>query len=66
MVEGDHRITEESVDVESNVGSDHCDDDGLQESDVTPASCPTRRASKVTENCCGLGYMLLEMSYSLQ
>jgi hypothetical protein len=49
IVEGDHRITEESIDVESKVGIVAVSI--LQERDVTPASWPTRRASNVTENC---------------
>jgi hypothetical protein len=49
IVEGDHKITEESVDVESKVGIVALSI--LQERDVTPASWPTSRASNVTENC---------------
>ena len=53
-MEGDHRITEESVEVESKVGSGNCEEDGRQDRLVRPASCPTSKASKVTEKCCGL------------
>lgn len=47
--EGDHKIRDESVDVDSKVDRDFLDV-GRQERDVIAASCPTRRASKVTEN----------------
>jgi hypothetical protein len=49
IIEGDQRITEESIDVESKVGMVVVSI--LQKRDVTPASWPTRRASNVTENC---------------
>lgn len=49
--EGDHRISDESVDVDRRVGVDADVVLGRQESDVTPASCPMSRASNVTENC---------------
>lgn len=49
MIEGDHKIRDESVDVDSKVDRDFLDVD-RQERDVTAASWPTRRASKVTEN----------------
>lgn len=42
-------MRDESVDVERSVGVDWFEFDGRHETDVTPASCPTRRASKVTE-----------------
>ena len=48
-VEGDHKIRDESVEVDSNVGTLEADFCGRQESDVTPASCPIKRASNVTE-----------------
>ncbi len=51
---GDQRMREESVDVESSVSLECPDDEGRQASDVTPASCPTSKASNVTENCCVL------------
>lgn len=57
-------MREESVEVERRVnggagfpsGNDDDGDDrfGRHESDVIPASWPTRRASNVIENCCGL------------
>jgi hypothetical protein len=47
-------MTEESVDVESKVGMDFDEELGRQESEVIPASCPTRRASNVIENFCDL------------
>lgn len=59
MGEGDQRIREESVDVDKRVSGredEEGDGDrsGRHERDVIPASWPTRSASKVTENCCGL------------
>lgn len=53
-VEGDQIIRDESVDVESRVGTSPDGSLGLQESDVTPASWPTSSASNVTENNCEL------------
>lgn len=53
-VEGDQRIRDESVDVERRVGIDKDAGSGRQESEVMPASWPTRRASNVIENCCAL------------
>jgi len=50
--EGDHRIKDESVDVDNRVGDPVVA--GLQETEVTPASCPTSSASKVIEYCCEL------------
>lgn len=50
-VEGDHRIREESVEVDRRIGTELF---ALHERQVTAASCPIRRASKVTENRCGL------------
>ena len=50
----DQRIREESVDVESNVFFECLADEGRQARDVTPASCPTSKASNVIENCCVL------------
>ena len=49
-MEGDQRMSDESVDVERRVGMSLDVNGGLHDSDVTPASCPTRRASNVTEN----------------
>lgn len=46
-VDGDHKMTEESVDVDSKVDVES----GRHEREVTPASCPTRRASKDMEIC---------------
>lgn len=57
MADGDHKMREESVDVESRVGTDVDTFCGHQEREVTPASCPTSRASKVTENCWVLFYL---------
>lgn len=50
----DHRMREESVDVESSVSLECPVDEVRQASDVTPASCPTSKASNVIENCCVL------------
>lgn len=54
-VDGDHKIRDESVDVDSSVGEFDAVVCGRQERDVIPASCPMRRASNVTENNCALG-----------
>lgn len=51
--DGDHSIKEESVEVDNRVGTDP-GVAGLQAREVTADSCPTRRASKVIENCCDL------------
>ena len=48
--DGDHKIRDESVDVDKSVGVDMDVVFERQERDVTPASCPTSRASNVTEN----------------
>lgn len=48
-VDGDQRISEESVEVDNKVGVEP--PLGLQEREVIPASWPTRSASKVIENC---------------
>ena len=56
--DGDHRITEESVEVDSRVGSANFDEGGRHDRLVIPASWPTRRASKVTVNSCWLVNML--------
>ena len=46
----DQRITEESTDVESSVSPFREEDFvGIQDKEVTPASCPTNKASKVKE-----------------
>lgn len=58
MLDGDHKIKEESVDVDSNVGVLNKEERGLHLTDVTPASCPIRRASNVIENCCVLRTMM--------
>jgi hypothetical protein len=50
VAEGDHKIREESVDVDSRVGADSVVL-GLHETEVTPASCPMSSASKVMEYC---------------
>jgi len=42
-------MMEESVELDRRVGVGLFEEDGRQEINVTPASCPTRRASKVTE-----------------
>jgi hypothetical protein len=52
--EGDHRIKDESVDVDNRVGVDSIVA-GFHETDVTPASCPMSSASKVMEYCWALG-----------
>ena len=49
---GDQRIREESADVDSNESLECLVDEGRQARDVTPASCPTSKASNVIENCC--------------
>jgi hypothetical protein len=49
IAEGDHRITDESVDVDSKVGVESDGVAGLQEREVTPASWPIKSASNVTE-----------------
>ncbi len=49
-VDGDQRMSDESVDVERRVGSSSGVRCGRHDKDVTLASCPTRSASKVTEN----------------
>lgn len=54
MSDGDHRMTDESVEVESRVGRPSFSDEGLQERDVMPASWPTNKASKRSEYCCAL------------
>jgi hypothetical protein len=46
-VEGDQRMSEESVEVERSVGRVSSVVGGRQARLVTPASCPIRRASKV-------------------
>ena len=51
---GDQRMREESVDVDSSVSPECSVLVGRQARDVTPASCPTRRASNVIENGCVL------------
>lgn len=50
---GDHRIMDESVDVERSVGRGDggVEGSGRQAREVTPASCPMSRASKVREYC---------------
>ena len=48
--EGDHKITDESVDVDNKVGLDSVRA-GLHETDVTPASWPMSSASNVIEYC---------------
>lgn len=65
MGEGDQRMRDESVDVDRRVnGGDDpfVDDDdgrsGRHDREVTPASWPTRSASKVTENCRRLGSLI--------
>lgn len=50
---GDHNIKDESVDVDKSVGV-RLGVDGRHERDVTPASCPMRRASNVMEYCAEL------------
>jgi hypothetical protein len=52
--EGDHKIKDESVDVDNRVGVDSTEA-GLHETEVTPASCPMRSASKVMEYWWELG-----------
>lgn len=53
--EGAQKITEESVDVDINMGCvKGVTLEGLQTIDVTPASCPTSSASNVTEYCAEL------------
>ena len=56
MGEGDQRMRDESVEVDRRVNGEEEDGDrsGRHERDVIPASWPTRSASKVTENFCGL------------
>lgn len=49
IVEGDQRMTEESVEADNSVGFEVIV--GRQASEVIPASWPTRRASNVIENC---------------
>ncbi len=44
-------MREESVDVESRVSLERSVLEGRQARDVTPASCPTSKASNVIENC---------------
>src|SRR6266702_3189225 len=44
-------MREESVDVESRVSLGRSVLEGRQARDVTPASCPTSKASNVIENC---------------
>lgn len=53
---GDHKIREESVELDKRVCSDKAPGgaDGAHASDVTPASCPTSSASKVTAYCWAL------------
>ena len=51
IVEGDQRMSDESVEVERRVGMGVVAAAGRQESEVTPASWPISRASKVIENC---------------
>ena len=51
---GDQRMREESVDVDSSASLECSVLEGHQESDVTPASCPTSKASNVIANCCVL------------
>jgi len=51
---GDQRMREESVDVESSVSLECPIGVVRHASDVTPASCPTSKASNVIENCCVL------------
>lgn len=70
-VEGDQRISEESVDVDRRV-SIEADLDaagvvvlGRHESEVIPASWPIRRASKVIENCCDLGVPIKSRKYRI-
>lgn len=50
---GDHRIKDESVEVDKRVCSDETPSgaDGAHASDVTPASCPMSSASKVMVYC---------------
>lgn len=50
---GDHRIRDESVELDNRVCSDEAlaRSDGAHASDVTPASCPMSSASKVTAYC---------------
>ena len=55
MVEGDQRMRDESVEVERRVGVRVVLVGGRQASEVTPASWPMSRASKVIENCRVLG-----------
>lgn len=52
---GDHKMREESVDIESSVSLVCPVVEVRQARDVTPASCPTSKASNVMENCCVLG-----------
>lgn len=55
MDDGDHKMSDESVDVESNIGWDAVPaNSGLQTTDVTPASWPIKRASKVIVYCIDL------------
>lgn len=51
MVEGDQRMSDESVEVERSVGTGLVLVGGRHASEVTPASWPMSRASKVIENC---------------
>lgn len=48
-------MREESVDVESSVSFACPVVEVRHARDVTPASCPTSKASNVMENCCVLG-----------
>lgn len=48
-MEGDHIMTDESVEVERSVGFEVLS--GLHERDVIIDSWPTSSASNVTENC---------------
>ena len=61
MVEGDHKITDESVDEESKTGLLLCAALGCHERDVTPASCPINKASNVIENCSSLWRYFIEI-----
>lgn len=60
ILEGDHRIADESVEEDSKVGvaESDVDVDGRQARELTAASCPTSSASKVMENFCVLGAAL--------
>lgn len=53
---GDHKIREESVELDKRVCNDEAlaGEDGAHASDVTPASCPMSSASKVTVYCWAL------------